>query len=92
MLGVLLLLTEGLMESGNSTNDANCHEAKRDDRPDDTPALRRTAVLAGEYAGIRRVYFAKDQVIALFKRMVNQGHVEGSIEHSQYPRHYTAQT
>lgn len=60
MLRVRLLLTEGLVESSDSTNDADSHETKGDERPDDAPALRRSAVLTGKNAGIRRVHLAKD--------------------------------
>ena len=65
MLGIVLLLTERLMEYRNSTYDANCHEHEGDDRPNHTPALRGSAVLGGKDAGIRSIHLAKDQIITL---------------------------
>lgn len=40
------------MERGNSTYDTNRHEHKGDYRPNHTPALRGSAVLAGKDTGI----------------------------------------
>lgn len=40
VLRIALLLAPGLRKRSNPCNDSNDHEEERDDRPDDTPALR----------------------------------------------------
>lgn len=67
MLRVRLLLAERLVESSNTTDDTNGHEAEGNGRPDDAPALGGPAVLACKNAGIRSVDLPKDQIIALFE-------------------------
>lgn len=85
MLRVFLLLAEGLGECSDSANDSDSHEGKRDDGPDDTPALRRSSIFLGEYASVRTVDFAKDKIVALNSLLVDtmKNKKSGNI---QYPK------
>jgi hypothetical protein len=67
VLRAILLLAERLRECGYSSNDARGHENKRYDGPNNTPTLRRASILLGKDAGVGSIYFAKDEIVALFK-------------------------
>jgi hypothetical protein len=65
ILGVFLLLLGGLVEDCDAGDDARNHEEKRDDGPDDAPALGRASVLPGKDARIGAVDFSQNQIVAL---------------------------
>lgn len=90
-LRVFLLLAEGLGECSDSTNDSDSHECKRDDGPDDTPALRRSSVFLGEHASIRTVDFAEDEIVALYSLLVDVIKSQQSVN-IQYPTRYREKT
>jgi hypothetical protein len=54
-----------LRECGDSSNDSSDHEAKGNNRPNNTPALRRTPIFLSKDAGVRGVDFSKDEIVAL---------------------------
>ena len=58
MLRVILLLTEALRESRNTTDNTDGHKAQADDGPNDTPALRGASISLSENTGIGTVDFA----------------------------------
>lgn len=97
MLRILLLLTERLPERSNRSNDRDRNEREGDQRPDNTPALRRSSVSLSELASIGCVDFAEDKVVALYAVsshiLYHMAEREGEErENSQYPKHYTALT
>jgi hypothetical protein len=94
MLRVLLLLSKALREGCDSANNADRHEAQADDRPNDTPALRGSSVLLSKNAGVRAVYFAQDEIVALegvYVSFLDQWLGSG-VGFIQYPRHYKGRT
>lgn len=64
MLRVAVLLLKRLGESGDAGDDTGGHETETDDDPDDAPADGGASVATGEYAGVGRVDFAEDEVVA----------------------------
>lgn len=98
MLRILLLLTERLPERSNGSNDRDRNEGKRNERPDNTPALRRSSVSLSELASIGRVDFAKNKVVALSAVSTPppiEAHTPNTTKKrkdSQYPKHYKAPT
>ena len=67
MLGVILLLGERLGKSGYPSYDTDCHKSKRNDGPNNTPALWGASILLGKNTGVGGIYFAEDKIVALFK-------------------------
>jgi len=55
------------MESGYPSNDGSDHKKERNDRPDNSPTLRRTSIFAGKDACVRAVHFAKNEIVTLFR-------------------------
>ena len=70
-LRVVLLLATRLVESGDTGDDASDHEEKRNDGPDDSPALRGASISPGEDACIRAVYLAKNEIVTLLSAVVS---------------------
>lgn len=61
------MLGERLGKYSYSSNDARDHKYDGYDRPDDTPTLRRASKPLGKDTSVGGIYFAKDQIIALYK-------------------------
>ena len=59
------------MESGDTSNNASDHEEKRNDGPDDSPALRGASISPSEDACVRAVYFAKNEIVTLLSVIVS---------------------
>ncbi|KAI6776766.1 hypothetical protein HG530_000711 [Fusarium avenaceum] len=74
LLRVLLLLLERLRKCCQTSNNTSGHEKDRNDGPDDTPALRGAAVSLGKHAGVGRVYFPQDQIVADIPHAVQRRH------------------
>jgi hypothetical protein len=74
MFRIVLLLGPILTERSQSGDDPNGHESHRDKRPDQAPALRGAAVAICEDAGIRRVDFAQDEIVADIPHAIERGH------------------
>jgi hypothetical protein len=65
VFGVTLLLAERLGERCNPPDDTDCHEQERDNRPNDTPALRRASIFPSEDASVRGIHLAQNEIITL---------------------------
>jgi hypothetical protein len=79
------------MKRGYAGNDADSHEAHRNNAPAHTPAAGRTAVPLSKNASIRAVDLAENKIIALAVVSINgDGKLETS--YSQYPTHYIVKT
>jgi hypothetical protein len=53
------------MGSGDASNNASDHEEKRNDGPDESPALRGASISLCKDTCIRAVYFAKNEIVTL---------------------------
>jgi hypothetical protein len=65
IFAVFLLLVPVLMESRNTSDDTNSHEANGNNAPAHTPASGRAAVALSKDASVRAIDLTKDKVIAL---------------------------
>jgi len=54
------------VKSGYSSNNGSDHKEKRNNRPDNSPALRRTSIFTGKNACVGAVHFAENEIVALF--------------------------
>ena len=82
VLGAILLLAERFRECGYSSNDARGHENKGYDGPNNTPTLRRASILLGKDTGVGGIYFAKDEIVALFKNCGQHRRTGGVLRES----------
>lgn len=71
---VVLLLLEALLECRKSSDDPANHEHQADQGPNDTPALRRTPVTLRKHAGIGRIYFSQNKIIADVPNRIKRRH------------------
>jgi hypothetical protein len=74
VLRVILLLLKTLLERRQPRYDTADHKDQADHGPYDSPALRRAAIPLRENAGIGRVHFSQDEIIADIPNRVETRH------------------
>jgi hypothetical protein len=80
------------MESGYASNDSDNHEEQGNYGPNDTPALRRTAIALGENACIGTVDFTENQIVTLNDHVSKEFDRCPERVNLQYPRRYKETT
>lgn len=83
---------ERLRERSDACNNSDSHKSQSDEGPNKAPALRRATITLSENASIRRIYLAKNQIIAL-EFSQHRSHLPNRGKRNiQYPKRYKAQT
>jgi hypothetical protein len=74
VLAIFFLLLKALLERGQSGNDSADHQCQGNEGPENTPAMRRTTIALCENAGVGRVDFPQDEIVADVPYAVQRAH------------------
>jgi hypothetical protein len=74
VLAIFFLLLKALLERGQSSDDSTDHQCQGNKGPENTPAMRRTTIALCEDAGVGRVDFPQDEIVADIPHAVERAH------------------